>query len=36
MDSNGRRFDGNLGSVLPDCSLEVEQEAMVAVEKKKA
>ena len=29
-------FDGKSGSVLPDCEVEVEQEAMVDEEKKKS
>ena len=36
VDSNGMSFDGKSGSVLPDCEVEVEQEAMVDEEKKKS
>lgn len=35
MDSNGRSFDGNSGNLLPGSEVEVKQEAMVGVEKKK-
>ena len=35
LDSNGRSFTGNSRSVVPDCDVKVEQEAMVGVEKVK-